>query len=673
VSFLVLLSLSLSAHATAPAAVDLSRYPAQATVAPEACASCTPAQRQGQGVLRIPVPPALRSAADPPDGSDLALLDAAGQPLAVAVARGAGRTDSFGLPVRPTQDADTWLIDDHDRPLDALDVDLRGRIWVASVSVDGWTGRDWVPLVPPRLLWSTGDAEHHRLVLPRGTRGPLRLHLDRHLAERLRAPQVDGVLWVGVHVDPLEEVLPVQQAVLQENGWTRYTVELPRSLPVRAVRLDARDPVFERRVQARLVDEVEAEQQPDAPVVVRRVLLGGATLDDVTVPVSGGPADRLVLLVDSAGQLPLSLPEVTVIFDGEELLVAGPGPGPLRLLGGADPHTTAVGDLQIALPELLRMASPPLSPGPVEDNPAWSPPELRARLAEPSTQIGLRGLTAVADVTGPAGLVRLNLPDAVVADARADLGDLRLVDGAGRQIPYLLRRRPLDRDLGPLDPARVEDGQTSRLTVALPLAGQHDDGPPVETVSLHTDATLFSRTVTVSRPRGPVLEPLRSVLWEGADRPSTLPIYVGRPVGRQLVVSIDNGDDPPLPVDGITVTEPTWDMVAWLPEGGARLLWGDPDRAPPDYDLALLREDLVHRATTEASLGPARSLDPAPASPWERGLVLAGLSALAAGLVGLVLGLVRAVPPPEEGDGEGGAAAAGEGTADAAGADRAES
>jgi len=643
-TLLLSLSLSQSAHAAPPVAVDPARYPRQATVDPLACGACPLPARAGQGVLRIPVPLDLRSPADPADASDLALLDAQGQPLAVAVARGLGEAETVPLFARATEDRDTWIIDDPDRPLDGLDLDLWGSEWAVTAAVDRWTGSAWTPVAGPRLLWAAGGASDRRLALPRGTDGRLRLRLLRHFAPRFSSPDLSGVLWTAPHVDPVELSLPISQAALQENGWTRYTVALPRPLPVQAVRLEVSDPVFERQVDVELSGQTDPWYQPSGDSTIRRVLLGGATLDQVTVPVQGTPADLLVLWVDSQGQAPLDLTGVTVQLPGEELLVPDPGEGPLTLLGGAEPRTTPTGDLQLALPELSRLASATVSAGPVSANPAWSPPELRARLAEPSTSLDMTGLRWSQPVAGPVGLVRISLSAEVLADARVDQGDLRLVDALGHQVPYLLRRRPLDQDLGELQVERSEDGSTSRLRVALPQAGEHGDGPPVSTLHLHTVAPLFSRQVTVSRARAAVLEPLRTCQWVGKDRPSELSLDIGQPVGAELIVSIDNGDDPPLPVDRVEVTVATWDMVAWLPEGGAQLVYGDPNREAPDYDLALLEQDLVSRATTEASLGARRALDPTPASSWEKGLVLGGLAALVAGLGALVLGLVRAVP-----------------------------
>ena len=52
----------------------------------------------------------------------------------------------------------------------------------------------------------------------------------------------------------------------------------------------------------------------------------------------------------------------------------------------------------------------------------------------------------------------------------------------------------------------------------------------------------------------------------GAERPGAMAVAVDAPMGDRLVVEIDNGDDPPLPVTGVTVLRPRFELVAVLPE-----------------------------------------------------------------------------------------------------------
>ena len=107
---------------------------------------------------------------------------------------------------------------------------------------------------------------------------------------------------------------------------------------------------------------------------------------------------------------------------------------------------------------------------------------------------------------------------------------------------------------------RTEDEGISRLRVPVP-----EGEVPVSTVTLSTDAPTFSRRVTLLRAAGQVLDPMRSLRWVGSDRPGAITVEVDRIVGDELVVELDNGDDPPLPVDEIALTWPAWELLAVLP------------------------------------------------------------------------------------------------------------
>lgn len=630
---------SAPARAADPVGVDPVRYPLRTTVE-------LPVGSAGQ-VVRIPVPLDLRQAGEPVDGTDLALLDPQGVARGFAVARGEGSPDRIPLRLTPGDDTMTWIAEGTDRPVSSLEVELGGRTWVARVAVDQWSGSAWLPIGEPVLIWEHPQGENTTVPLSGAQRGPFRLRIERLHETDTGLARVDAVLRSQPHVEPLTVELPVSAPVLQEDGWARYTIDLGRPLPVRSVTLHADDPVFERSVEVRRIAELDPFRYANPNGSIRRIRLGGADLDQATLPVEPGEGDLLVVWVESTALVPLSIPTATITLEGTELLVPAAGPGTWTLMGGAPPQTSPAGDIGLALPELARVAVATALPAPVETNPTWTPPELRAGLAVPSTEISLRGMRWEHEVTGGPGLVRLPLTAEVMADAVEGMADLRLIDAEGRQIPYLLRQRPVDAELGTLEFTRTEQGSRSVLRAALPLAGEKEDGPPISSVRISTTAPVFSRTITLSRVRGATLEPMRVYTWSGSERPTTLSIEVGQPVGRELVVTIDNGDDPPLPVDSLSASVRSMELVASLPEGGARLVYGDRQLDPPDYDLSLLRGELFTRATAVASLGERRSMEPAPPSAGERAMVFAGLAALIAGLLVLVVGLLRSVPPAE--------------------------
>lgn len=635
------------ARAADPLPVDPSRFPlrVELQVGPPVAGSS----------LVVPVPIELRRPGEPTDGSDLLLLDPEGRPRAFALASGEGEPQRVALRVQPEGSGRDLVVDPLGRPLSAVEVDLGPSPWVARVRVEPLAAGATAPSSEPVLLWETDQGRQVELPLRAGP-GPFRLRIEQLHGDVGRLPTVDGLLYPGLHVEPVRRAFPVADPVLLEEGWARYVVELGQPLPVRSVRLEVEDPIFERAIDPRQVSELDPYAWPTPTTSVRRVRLGGAELDQVRVPVSPGQGDLLVFFLESKGVQPLRIPSVEVELEGRELRLPAATPGTWTLLGGAPPGTTAPAELNIALPELARGAAQPLQVGTVEANPAWRPPEVRAGLGLPGAELSLRGMRFQHLVEGPAGLVRLPLSAEVLADSQQGLRDLRLIDREGRQIPFLLRRTPVDPDLGELAFTRSEEGSRSVLRAALPLAGSNEDGPPISTVRVSTAAPLFSRMLSVARVRGPSLEPVRAAVWVGAERPTTLSLDIATPLGRELVVLIENGDDPPLPIDRLSASVQGMELLALLPEGGARLVYGDRAREAPDYDLGLLRDEIFSRPSQPARLGPRASLEPEPLSAGETAMVWAGLLSLLAGLLALVLGLLRTVEvEPAAATGEGGA------------------
>ena len=602
-------------------AQSLDRYPRMAPV-PLA---------DGEGVWRVPVPPTLRSPEDPEDGTDLMLVDAAGEPVSVAWARGTGDAVSVQSRIVLTPAADTIDLQ-LDGPADWLELQLSASPSAATAQAFERVDGDWVPLSEPTLLWQHPQGEQRTLALERTTEGMVRLELTHH--HRRSALHVEAWRDPAPSVSPVTLTLPVIDRQLGEDGWARYLVPLPSPLPIERVGLTVEEGLFDRRIaliRGGSLNELGT---------VRRMRIGGASVEHVDVPTGGVLySDRLEIAVDAHGDAPLTITAVTVTLEGVDMMVVDPAGGPFFLYGGAPPQDATPSDLTFAVPDLYRAAAGVVETGAVTANPAYQPPEVRAGLAGPSTPIALSDFTTVRAVSGE-GLVRIPLDAQVLSEARSALGDLRLIDTEGRQIPYLLERRAVDARWVDLPVEREEDGTVTRLKIALP----HPE-IPVASITLTTDATLFQRRVTAWRARGSNLEPLRSYEWVGADRPGALTLELAKLVGETLLITIENGDDPPLPVEIGAAGWAQHELIARLPADGARLVYGSSQVAAPSYDLALLGSDLQRRATQEATLGAPEILQP-PVSPWDRRALGVGLGVLVAGLIWLTIRLVRTVEAP---------------------------
>jgi hypothetical protein len=608
-------------------AADLSRYPA-----------CADLQLSPTGPVRIGVPLELRSPGDPADGSDLVLVDGQGRHVPTYRLPETAGDDEIEPAVEATAEPTTYWVDVGSMPVEELRVKLPYGLAPARVTVSQGPQE----LATDVLVWQLADTRQEAVPLPAVT-GRLSVQVLPVQGGSLAEGPTFRAVRRRIHV-PVERMeLPVQPPVMQEDGGSRYDILLPRTLPVDDVVVHAHDPAFSRpaQLQARVWASPGQYYDPGGTMGERaqitRVRMGDLSVETARVPAPAVASDRLALLVEDRGLPPLEIERVTVNIHSAELVAIDVGAGPHRLCGGAPPGTTPVSDLAVAAAELAVMAGEKVTPGPIAANAEWRPPEQRAELASPGRPFEEETFRWRRAIEGR-GLVRIALPDELLASLRPDLGDLR-VTSQGRLVPHLVRPLPTAPALQGVQMQREERGSDSRLTLRLP-----HEGLRVQNLVLRTDATVFSRHVEISRPASGQLEALRYVEWVGAERPNRLAVSLDRPVGDELVVIIHNGDDPALPIQDIEVQVAGWELLTVIPEEGADLLHGAPAVAPADYDLELLASDLHLRATTEAALGAPRAIEKRPWSTLDRALLGVGIAVLALGLGALLLDLVRRLP-----------------------------
>lgn len=617
-------------------------YPKRAVVQLTDCGTCV------SGVAKVVLPPELRSVDDPDDGSDLLLVDASGQPVPFAVARGAAPRERTSLRVWRTDRADTVSVEAPGLPIDGIEVSVPGDAVVGRVTVrHAQTG---AVLAGPTLVWTHEVGEHRQVDLV-PTVAPLEVQFSWLGRSPDRMPGVTGLRSVPPSLEPVRITAPVASQRVSEDGTVDYTIQLESALPVRAVDLGSVDAAVVSR-QVEVVASPSMDRMIGATLgrgEIKRVRVGEATLDAMTVSLDATPpSDRLVVRVSSQGQPILELDELDVLLEGESIWFRPDGPGPYTLYAGAPTQTRPPSELQLALAELVRLPLTTAQLHDVGDNPDFVPPVLRSGLAGPGRSLPSPGAFAfIAPVGGATGMARIPLGLDIQAASARQLHDLRLTDTDGNQVPHLLRGTGVEPATTiALDTVeRTEDGGISRLVI--PIA---DPDVAVATVTIQTDATAFRRRVTVLMPAADRLVPLRSVHWSGSERPGSLGIAVDSVIGDTLVVEIDNGDDPPLPLSGVSVSRPGWELVAVLPEGGATLHVGDLGRELADFDLQLYADDLTQRATAVATVGPLEAQAPAPLALIDRAALLAGLVVLVAGLAGLTVRLLRSVPAPDADD-----------------------
>jgi len=627
---------------TAALAAPLTDYPYRADV-----------ELPEEGIVLIDVPLELRAPVDVRDGSDLKLVDAVGNEVDFAVIDGrpsrtevagrrasssAGRALSWAPSPEGSGDLyDVWIAQ---RPLDGLSVDLRDVPAYADIRVDRQQEDGSYVEVARRRVFRILRRDHTDIPGPFEP-GTYRLHIDH-----VRAPTaIDGYRLSQPALPDATVELDLGPPEIQENGVTVYDVTLPRPLAGTHLTLLPEEDLFERDV--RIHTDVTQDRFPDTltpPLealprdkVIGRVMLGSTSLSDTTVPL---PTSEEVRQYRVAVQgTPLTIPKAVLSADGFAIVARNPGPGPHRLYGGAV-HGLPSRDMAAGLDALVRNLDGRVATAEVEPNPQFLPPPIPG--SAPGAPLALDGLSwgRTIDAEG-AGLVRIPLDDHVLLNARPDLGDLRLVADDGRQVPYALRRHPEPGHAEGLSFERAEKGRESVVEVTLPEANL-----PVRTLTLHTeDGRLFDRRVTLWRQTGKRRDVIRVLRWVSSSHPSSLSIAVQRRVGEELVVTIDNGDDPPLAIDRVDVQWDRWELVAHLPDTPVELLYGDEDRWAPSYDAT----PALRRAT---ELGAATLQDPRSrgreAPPLERAATIAGMGCVGVGVVVMLIMLVTMAPKDDE-------------------------
>ncbi len=586
------------------------------------------------GIALVEVPAELLDPVFSAEHSDVLLVDAAGTVLPLARVLGGAARERVNARFT-LESPGLWRATELERTVDVVIVRLRDHR-AATVTVTGPNGL----LASPARVWNLGPSQQSAIVLDRPVLGDLAIALVPD-----PPASADVIAEIELLTGPAEPTADLRWVPVTDFGWAeggthRYQVDVPADLPVSALRFDPADDIFDRKVGVvrglgGLGPRARPHPVPPLDGEIARRAFGGSRHDRTRVALAPSAGDRLEIAI--TGEPALHISEVGLEVPGLWVLARDVGPGP-HFLYGAGPAGDAAGELQIADDELLRMATVRVEAGAAEANPTWIPPE--TGISEPGAPADLSRMRVERDLGGE-GLVRIPLDAHVLGTARGDLGDLRLVDPSGRQIPFILRERPGEMAANEVRFDRTESGSRSRLRVKLA-----DPNVPVSSITLTTSARAFSREIRVMRERAAHLEPVRAWTWTSDRAGGGLTLDLSERFGDELVVEIDNGDDAPLPIETVKLGLPAWELVALVPPGGATLVYGDPRTLRPTYDLDQVRDRLLRRSPAVATVGEPRSR--VKVAPWfDRVLAALGVAALAIGLLILTGSVLRAVPPPE--------------------------
>jgi hypothetical protein len=502
------------------------------------------------------------------------------------------------------------------------------------------------PFVKRVRLEASGDRAHWTLLVGEGTLFDLpeerlrqldlaflpgsyryvRLTWDDTRSGRLPLPAAAQARLVGETPAPP----PLTSAVVferrsSEPGTSRFRIRLPAArLPIVALDLDVGGSHILRRAT---VEEARMRGSEVAPVVIGQTMLRRVVQDDVAasalkIPIEPPTESAIDLVVEDGDNPPLDLRGMTAVFATLPWIYFESDGGELVARYGNATLAAPRYDLEAAR-DKVRIDS-------VADA-KWAEPRVRtsdeAAAAAPPPLPTVGAPLDVSDFkyirpipAGDPGLVviPLDAPSlAHSAGASRQFADVRVVDGEGRQVPFLVERAseplsltiPIERSAA--RPKGLPEGArlSSVYRVRVPI-----DRLPPSRVALTTSARVFQRRVMVvierppdTRRRDPWVETLAVAEWTHADqdKPSpelTLPL---RTVDTgDLFVVVDEGDNSALPITAARLLLPAYRLRLYRERGASlKLAYGRADLSAPRYDLALLAPQVLGVPATEVVPG----------------------------------------------------------------------
>jgi len=381
------------------------------------------------------------------------------------------------------------------------------------------------------------------------------------------------------------------------------------------------------------------------------------------LPVPSEACSRSVVLGLSAGEFAAPpLRGLTLRYEPRWVVFKAPVAGAYVLRYGAlgsAPQAAAVDTLAV-MPPAAVVALGQEREQALPDLPA---PTLAMGASLPAVTFARRW-EIVAPGAGRQDLVSLEVPQECYSVARGDLADLRLAI-SGRQVPFVLWE-PADGvqalALKGATPRPVKETKGSEIGLDLPA-----DRLPLVSVEISTAAAPFSREVRLEALQpSAAREGLRGEAWTVLDQgtwrcpgtsevPARFVLRANAVEGHRLRLVFEDGDNAPLPSVDVVLWRRRHVLLFPWTGPGVELCVGAKSLGPPSYDLAALKDDIIHRPTRPAAVAstPGGVTDQPPRREFVFGRwgLLAALMIAAVLLVAILARSVGRPSPPGTGGG----------------------
>lgn len=610
----------------------------------------------GQGPQRLEVDLTLLGGVAP-DFRDLRIKDESGRELPYVIVAPASTEASWRsgrlLPL-PTTQATSGFELDLGRPLRTSRLRLEGlrAPFLKRFRLEGSGDRTrWTELVAEGSLFDLPEdgLKLLQIEFPEGDYRYLRVTWDDRSSARSPLPRAASVQLQNLGTEAPLAALDVQSRS-SEPGTSRFVLRLPGPrLPIVALRLEAggKGPLLReaRVLEARLRAGGLAPRDLGR-YQLRRMEQSGIAASDLRIPIEAPEGSELELRVDDGSNPPLVLKGVRAELSPQPWIYFEADGRRVQAFFG-DPRLTAPrydlaalqGQLQpslaaraqwgpIAVPAGAGVPGPQTlhDPGPGAN---LDPAGFKARRPIPAAEPGLAALVL----------------DAHVLSASRGLRDLRILDHENRQVPYLLEQRDGPFSVPLTLSTRQARGRTSAYFLDLTQPGLRDGR-----VVLETGTRVFSRIVRLHEEGQGAVHLLAEGLWSHAQpeaEPPSLVLGFSGVEGRRVLLTLDEGDNQPLPLTRATLLLPGWRLRFFHPGQGLTLVY-DRDLEGPHYDLALLADRLRAAPARELELGLA-AVDSLPLPETRAPVTTATIFwvALAGAVVVLFVLLARLLKKPK--------------------------
>ena len=223
----------------------------------------------------------------------------------------------------------------------------------------------------------------------------------------------------------------------------------------------------------------------------------------------------------------------------------------------------------------------------------------------------------------PGQLVSLELTDKVYMESQNDLGNLRIIT-LNRQVPYIQWTLPDPRAALQLkDMIPRYDIEARQSTIEFDLPGQH---APFTIMEISAASYTFTRNVVLTNivknqgPGGTIKESnITQIFWTCPGRaalPCRVIIELPSRLSGKLRITLLDGDNPPLPKLSIRIWQRRDALIfPWHAPEAMYLYAGSNSIGKPQYDIELLKEEILARPIMKAQLGTKTQLNPPHVTP----------------------------------------------------------